>query len=922
MDRVNTGLGEMNSEGKSRSRGPTTADLGSLADQTLSFFKKTADAARSEMHESAPGPASLAAVNTFTGTKTLDKLSDIGTEKRRRLAILSSEPAIARIVVMEDGKPIVYYIARATPDSGQEPNIRVANYRASLGRLASLPVGAKYAKPTPKGEQLLEILEKTLLQPSLDPEGWDSKNSKFEHIGHFPKTIVSLRHLLPRAASMEMDLLDELLAEAKEAENVVEGFRRSVLAKMGLREAGALDEFQDEIFRLPLSTRLLILGPPGTGKTTTLIKRLGLKLDVTHLTDTEKSVISRTAAGMAGLGNSWLMFAPTDLLAQYVKENFAREEVPASDLRIETWTSFRQDIARKKLGILRTAARRGGLVMKETVSSLQNATLKRQTAWYVDFEIWQNEAFWSDLGANAKLLLEAEAGELRTMGLRLEGLLKGADAKGPLSLADIMETAAELSKASLDLRQGSERRAREAFAKQLAKDRGLLTALADFVASLEDDAEEPDDAVVDDEEDRIVSQDTREAAFLAYVETVGALARAHVSGRKVAPRSRTGKILAWLGGRIPSESELSILGRALRASSAVTRLSNPLRRYMVGIPQRYRQFRRQRQAEGKWYSASGFVGSEAHPLEIDVILLARLRSTATLLADRRFAASIADASYASLKNVADLYRTQIAVDEATDFSPIQLACMAALGDPAARSFTACGDFHQRITAWGSRSLEDLVLLDGLDVRGINITYRHSRQLNEFAHKLISSEYRDSAPPSLPEHVDNEGVPPALGIGLRTDADIAAWIVRRIEEIENISGGIPSVAVLVDVEDRVSPLAKSLDTLLSQRNLNLNAVACQGGLAIGRDNQVRVFDVQHIKGLEFEAVFFVGLDRLAKREPDIFAKYLYVGATRAALFLGLTIEDRLPPILADMRSTFVEGWTTAAGSTRQNARGKS
>jgi len=63
----------------------------------------------------------------------------------------------------------------------------------------------------------------------------------------------------------------------------------------------------------------------------------------------------------------------------------------------------------------------------------------------------------------------------------------------------------------------------------------------------------------------------------------------------------------------------------------------------------------------------------------------------------------------------------------------------------------------------------------------------------------------------------------------------------------------------------------------------------------QDNQVRVFDVQHIKGLEFEAVFFVGLDRLAKREPDIFAKYLYVGATRAALF-WFHDEAQLPPIL--------------------------
>ena len=45
--------------------------------------------------------------------------------------------------------------------------------------------------------------------------------------------------------------------------------------------------------------------------------------------------------------------------------------------------------------------------------------------------------------------------------------------------------------------------------------------------------------------------------------------------------------------------------------------------------------------------------------------------------------------------------------------------------------------------------------------------------------------------------------------------------------------------------------------------------------------IRVFDIKHIKGLEFEAAFFVSLDRLALLYPDLIGNYLYVGATRAA-----------------------------------------
>lgn len=55
----------------------------------------------------------------------------------------------------------------------------------------------------------------------------------------------------------------------------------------------------------------------------------------------------------------------------------------------------------------------------------------------------------------------------------------------------------------------------------------------------------------------------------------------------------------------------------------------------------------------------------------------------------------------------------------------------------------------------------------------------------------------------------------------------------------------------------------------------------------RESNVRVFDIQHIKGMEFEAVFFVSIDQLATLHPALFDKYLYVGITRAATYLDVT-----------------------------------
>jgi DNA helicase IV len=83
------------------------------------------------------------------------------------------------------------------------------------------------------------------------------------------------------------------------------------------------------------------------------------------------------------------------------------------------------------------------------------------------------------------------------------------------------------------------------------------------------------------------------------------------------------------------------------------------------------------------------------------------------------------------------------VDEATDFSPIQLACMAALSHPRINSFFACGDFNQRLTVWGSRSINQLKETIHIEERTVAIAYRQTRQLSEFGRLIIESSSGDT-----------------------------------------------------------------------------------------------------------------------------------------------------------------------------------
>jgi DNA helicase IV len=312
-------------------------------------------------------------------------------------------------------------------------------------------------------------------------------------------------------------------------------------------------------------------------------------------------------------------------------------------------------------------------------------------------------------------------------------------------------------------------------------------------------------------------------------------------------------------------------------------------------------------ASGRWYSDTAIGSSDAHPAEIDAIMLAVVSQARAMSKDRLIQSRLAERMPALLESVARLLRNQILIDEATDFSPLQLAIMGNLASTKTDAVFVSGDFNQRLTVWGSRSEDDLRwAVPGIDLNRISITYRQSRKLANFAVRLAELQGAEIAEQG-PEGLDNEGFDPVLGLGLQTIEDRADWLAKRIGEINRLSDGVmPTIAVLVETETEIEDLASALGQRLE--HFNINAVACLKGLVKGQETDVRIFDVQHIKGLEFEAVFFMNVDRLANEQPALFDRFIYVGATRAATFLGLAAAGpELPGVLDQLRPRMCSEW---------------
>ncbi len=159
------------------------------------FFRDTAANALEQLGETRPQAETVLAVfNTLTSEPAIRNLERINETCARELLILILEPAIARIVVVDELRETrTYFISRATP---AQPSRQAASYRSPIGRLAALPVGSDYDLVTPNGFRTLEVVERATLRAKIIEQQWDSVYSTVEAKEFRPLTIKSFRRLL------------------------------------------------------------------------------------------------------------------------------------------------------------------------------------------------------------------------------------------------------------------------------------------------------------------------------------------------------------------------------------------------------------------------------------------------------------------------------------------------------------------------------------------------------------------------------------------------------------------------------------------------------------------------------------------------------------------------------------------------------
>ena len=766
---------------------------------------------------------------------------------------LQSEPFVA-LVETTDGvqKKKAFLICRLRTPLGHDPKnseMEYTSYLAPMGQIVAKRIGEdhEFAIRESNGKIWHNrhiLVAKSEFIPEQTNNNWDGINARIISKDEQTST-ASLRRLL---AELHNQSGDDPTADSSSLRT------RAITLKVELPAQAILDTIQDEIFRLPFHSRVRISGAPGTGKTTVLLKRLSQKTKREFLTEDEIKFFPQGE----WKEQDWILFTPSDLLKGYLEKALAKEQLPAGDEHVQVYWTFRSAILRE-MGVIKVL----------------------------------NHGYFRTLGEDVEILKRHQAQDYKRL----------ADAFGSHVVSAF---GAQIEDAFAAYHEKTRKKIRE-----LTRDNEeLLKSALDLIAEAGEDTLKMREAMK-----RAKTLKESNAAVGTVLKILAGIAEGQVTMDEVSPvvlyqmHRRLMLQLSNLGSNLPETVPSKLLKQIEGIRDNVRELADALSiaEQLKTIPRSYSDFRRLPEISKRFFSEQSeqYLGKQPaiSGAEQDILLICILDLVRELWSEIPTDKKGVPERVVGLMN---RMRSNVCIDEVTDFSPLEIACMERFAHPKRGGVTICGDLMQRITQDGITCWEDLDYFSS-GYRGceLKIGYRQTARLFEIARQLHAHVTSDAHLDFRSAYEVMEYDPPALLHKLNGScASKAEWLTNRIGEIFDIcEQKLPSIAILVPSKEDVDPLAEALRALLKESAIEVDA--SHDGGKLGNPQRVRVFPVSAIKGLEFEAVFYVGIDLMEQVHKNLIDKYLYVGLSRARNFMGISYESKFPKRLETIRSLFIE-----------------
>jgi hypothetical protein len=734
------------------------------------------------------------------------------------------------------------------------------------------------------------------------------------------------------------ELTAQIELKEKELKTLKEKVEKHIAHEVALRDQPILDKYQEEVKRSQiLKGSLIINGGPGTGKTTSLIQR------ITFLTSetVEEEVGELTQEGKDILFNNkaWVFYSPSELLRNYLASAMSAEGLVVTEESVRTWDTHRKALLRQT-----------GLINSETFKPFVSKSIKDGNTFFKsDSALWLklNTAFLSFIlnrqtnkveRMNSKAVLqklntslvnsEAESYilSLRTLAIKMSDSSKRAlkfrkiDSWVPFYISfqnEFQEFFKDFNKELSKEIKNEASRVQVAIKNKEAIVDWLRKLVIEEIRNRQELNNEEDEYEIEEEEEQFDIEHTIDVQLAVNRKIVSFIRNYSLhlfdkSNVKLSPRNK--ELLEKLSDYLKTD-KLESFGIRLFFKRNFEKPTKGLEANLFGeIPAVYKQFRRGFFVpKSKLLTDTGLSVFESnlkqgnkhlYPEEADYILAFIFGLSKRLYQDRKLYWK--QSSHRYLETYKDNIRGVVAVDEATDFSIWELVVMTQLSHPLFGSTTLSGDLMQRFTSKGIKNWESYAkLFKDTEIKDLKIAYRQTAKLIDIAAGIYNQYLKKEA--TFKSHFKDDPLDPDPLIFTNKDDDKKhAWLVDRIMDIQRLYGkNFPSVAIFVNNDMEAMALAKSLNKFDKLEEIGVEAVACVEGKILGDRQSVRIYSAEYIKGLEFGAVFYYNLDSI-DIDKDLMFKYVYVGLSRANLFLGVTTNRPFEGELSYLNRYFKDG----------------
>lgn len=697
--------------------------------------------------------------------------------------------------------------------------------------------------------------------------------------------------------------------------------------QVSLRRNPVLDKHQDKakFSNLYNGVAEVINGGPGTGKTTTMIQRLKLLIDRGDLEDyienhsdckltkSQLDIISSTS-------DNWIYFSPTDLLKKYLQDNMSYEGLPNANHRTTVWKEYLKDAVRDEYHLagqdcpfeFAKRKREDAKIFKgDHIAIIENFSsfyLQQVKEKFIKISKIDTSKFeWKLLGSIitrqcAKIEEVSNLRDLLLFLINLEGIDQNIIVNGTA-----IKSAAEITSTyNAEMRNLADK-----YIALLKRDEEKYKEVIEYVKSL---AKVPQPEIEDIDDIEEVELDYGDLNVSLYNKVNALLKRLCLkqkdSNVKITPAQ---KYLLELVKDYVVEEEL-----AKHADSAyfVKHINPALKGFgqyvLSSIPQYYKTYRKSMPDTDRenWdteiLAEIVELGKNKPLLSQEQALLIgfinNIVKTLYKVNHDRFEKSPHKYT-AAYKH---LCRPVIGIDEATDYSLIEFYGIKSFGHYEVCSYTLSGDVMQLmkddgITDWNI--LRHPLLFEKLDIHNLLMSYRQSAELLSLADKIYQMERGESSPYQC--FLKEDSTPAPLWLESDDIDDKAEWISERVIEINRAYNCVPTIAIFTKDKKRAEELKEALDECDNLGRAGIEVKVCSDNTLEG-EKTLRIFPIDQVKGMEFEAVFFYDIDDI--EETSLINKYLYVGLSRASMYLAVTSNGKSEKI-SDMLQRYFETDTT-------------